>query len=116
MKLMKFSASWCGPCKMLSKVMDGVDLGDVQLMNIDIDENSDLAVQYGIRGVPTMVLLDADDKEIGRLGWGGSTPSIIDFWKRYTQVYPDIQIETCDGHVVDLATWNLEQHYKYFSI
>ena len=64
---MKFSASWCGPCKMLSRVIEDIDLGDVQLMNIDIDENSDLAVQYGIRGVPTMVLLDADDKEVGRL-------------------------------------------------
>ena len=67
MKLMKFSASWCGPCKMLSRVMEDVDLGDVQLMNIDIDENSDLAAQYGIRGVPTMILLDGSDNEIGRL-------------------------------------------------
>lgn len=67
MKLMKFSASWCGPCKMLSRVMEDVDLGDVQLVNVDVDENADLAAQYGIRGVPTMVLLDAADKEVGRL-------------------------------------------------
>jgi hypothetical protein len=61
---------------------------------------------------------DAKDKhkEIGRLGWAGSTPSIKNFWRRYVQVYPNIQIETCDGHVVDLETWDLEQHYKYFSI
>jgi len=29
-------------------------------------------------------------------------------------VYPDIQIKTCDGHVVDMTTWNLETHYEYF--
>lgn len=65
---------------------------------------------------PTCLLSKDKHKEIGRLGWGDSTPSIINFWRRYTQVYPGIQIETCDGHVVDLETWNLEQHYKYFSV
>lgn len=65
---------------------------------------------------PTCNLSKNKHKEIGRLGWGDSTPSIVNFWRRYTQVYPDIQIETCDGHIVDLATWNLEQHYKYFKI
>lgn len=65
---------------------------------------------------PTCELSKNKHKEIGRLGWGGSTPSIKNFWKRYAQVYPDIQIETCDGHVVDLTTWDLEQHYKYFKI
>lgn len=65
---------------------------------------------------PTCLLSKDKHKEIGRLGWGNSTPSIVNFWKRYTQVYPDIQIETCDGHVVDLETWDLTQHYKYFKI
>ena len=65
---------------------------------------------------PTCELSKDKHKEIGRLGWGGSTPSIKNFWKRYTQVYPDIQIETCDGHVVDFSTWDLEQHYMYFKI
>lgn len=63
---------------------------------------------------PTCELSKDKHKEIGRLGWGGSTPSIKNFWKRYAQVYPDIQIETCDGHVVDMTTWNLETHYEYF--
>jgi len=63
---------------------------------------------------PTCFLSKDKHKEIGRLGWAGSTPSIVNFWRRYTQVYPGIQIETCDGHVVDLETWDLEQHYRYF--
>ena len=63
-KLLKFSASWCGPCKMLSKVMEGQDLG-VEVKEVDIDEEYELAQQYQIRGVPTLVLLE-DDKEIKR--------------------------------------------------
>jgi len=65
---------------------------------------------------PTCYLSKDKHKEIGRLGWAGSTPSIKNFWKRYAQVYPEIQIETCDGHIVDIETWDLEQHYKYFKI
>ena len=65
---------------------------------------------------PTCLLSKDKHKELGRLGWGNSTPSIKNFWQRYTQVFPDIQIETCDGHPVDLATWNLETHCTYFKI
>lgn len=65
---------------------------------------------------PTCYLSKDKHKELGRLGWGNSTPSIKNFWLRYTQVYPDLQIETCDGHPVDLATWDLDKHYDYFNI
>jgi hypothetical protein len=65
---------------------------------------------------PTCYFSKDKHKELGRLGWGKSTPSIKEFWLRYTQIYPDIQIETCDGHPIDLNNWNIEQHYKYFKI
>ena len=65
---------------------------------------------------PTCELSKDKHKELGRLGWGNSTPSIKDFWRRYTQVFPTMQIETCDGHPINLSTWDLEQHYKYFKI
>ena len=63
-KLLKFSAGWCGPCKMLSKIMEGQDIG-VQVEEIDIDENSELAAKYGIRGVPTLIVIE-DGVEINR--------------------------------------------------
>ena len=53
----KFSASWCGPCKQLSKVLETAELS-IPLVEIDIDEHPELAQQYGVRGVPTMVLLE----------------------------------------------------------
>jgi thioredoxin 1 len=60
MKLLKFSASWCGPCKMLTKVMESVDF-PYEVVTIDIEDNEELILKYGIKGVPTLVLLD--DKE-----------------------------------------------------
>ena len=57
MKLIKFYAEWCQPCKMLSRIMEDIDLG-VPIENIDIDKNMDIAMQYGVRGVPMLVLVD----------------------------------------------------------
>lgn len=59
MKVLRFTASWCGPCKMLAKTLEDIDT-QVPIEVIDIDENQDLAMQYGIRGVPTLVMLDSD--------------------------------------------------------
>ena len=64
-QVLKFSASWCGPCKSLSAVMKNVDFKDVELKEIDIDENIEEAKKYSIRGVPTMVLLN-DGVEVAR--------------------------------------------------
>ena len=64
-KLIKFSASWCQPCKSLSANMKHVDFGDVAVEEFDIDENMELAKQYNIRGVPTLVLVE-DDVEVKR--------------------------------------------------
>lgn len=66
MKLLKFSASWCGPCKMLSMTIAGIkDEIPYPIEEIDIDNSTDMAQKFNIRGVPTMVLLDGN-KEIKR--------------------------------------------------
>mgnify|MGYP003334147627 FL=1 len=57
MKLLKFYAEWCQPCKALSKVMETVDLG-IPVEEIDIDKRMDIAMQYGVRGVPMLVLVN----------------------------------------------------------
>lgn len=59
MKVLRFTASWCGPCKMLAKTLEDVDT-QIPIEVIDIDENQELAMHYGIRGVPTLVMLDGD--------------------------------------------------------
>lgn len=62
--LVKFSASWCGPCQMLAMNMKDVDFG-LPVVNVDIDDNLQLATQYGIRSVPTLILIE-DGKELKR--------------------------------------------------
>jgi len=66
MKLLKFYADWCGPCKMLSRVMEDVTL-PYPVEEINIDNDQALPVKYGIRGVPTLVLVDDDNNEIRRV-------------------------------------------------
>lgn len=58
-RVLKFSASWCQPCKMLTNTLKDVQT-DVQISEIDIDENEKIVRDYNIRGVPTLVMLDGN--------------------------------------------------------
>ena len=60
-EVLKFSASWCGPCRVLAQT-----LADVEgITNIDIEKDQETARKYGIRSVPTLVFLK-DGKEVHR--------------------------------------------------
>lgn len=79
MKVLKFSASWCGPCKMLSMTIAGIkDEIPYPVEEIDIDENTELAQKYGIRGVPTLVLVN-EDKEVKRKVGALTAPELKQF-------------------------------------
>lgn len=67
MKAIKFYAEWCQPCKMLTKIMEEAsDQITTTIEHVDIDKDMQTAIKYGVRGVPTMVLVDDEGKEIGR--------------------------------------------------
>lgn len=66
MRILKFYADWCGPCKALSATIEKHYTGDVPIENINIDTDSDAAMTYGIRSVPTCILLDDNNTEIRR--------------------------------------------------
>jgi thioredoxin 1 len=56
-KIIRFTASWCQPCKTLAKNLESVDLG-LPIEVVDIDVLSDVAIEYGIRSVPTLVMVE----------------------------------------------------------
>jgi len=80
MRLLKFQASWCHSCKMLSKTMESINHPLIESkQEIDIDEDMEKARQYGIRGVPTLILVDDEGKEVKRQSGYMSESQILKF-------------------------------------
>jgi thioredoxin 1 len=65
MKYLYFSAPWCGPCKMFGPVMERVST-NILVQKIDVDKQSDLAMKYSVRSIPTVILVDDSGKEYAR--------------------------------------------------
>lgn len=77
--LVDFFSSTCGPCKMLSFVLNDVDrtCGDkATILKVDFDKNQDLVEQYGVSGYPTLILL-RDGVELKRVSGLQQKPFII---------------------------------------
>jgi thioredoxin 1 len=80
MKVIKLYAEWCGPCRDLSKVLEGMnELPPIE--NVDIDVDIKAAVRYNIKSVPTMIVLDDDGTEIRRSTGMMSSSEIRNFLK-----------------------------------
>jgi thioredoxin 1 len=67
LEVKKFYAEWCGPCKMLTPIMEQVKgkFSDVSFQDINIDEKFEVAQKYYVRSVPT-VIIEQDGKEVQR--------------------------------------------------
>ena len=59
MKYLYFSAQWCGPCKTLSPIMNNVS-SIVEVEKIDVDLDYERAQKYGVRNIPTVVLVEGE--------------------------------------------------------
>ena len=62
--LVDFYADWCGPCKMLGPVLEKVE-SDIKVIKVDVDAFEDLAREYGVMSIPTIILFN-EGKEIKR--------------------------------------------------
>lgn len=58
--LVDFFATWCGPCKMLSPVLEEIkeDRSELKIVKVDVDESPILAKEYGVMSVPTLLLFE----------------------------------------------------------
>lgn len=64
-KVIKFSASWCGPCRVLESNLKDFDKCEIKRYDVD-EADEDLLVKYGIRNVPTTIIVDENGKELHR--------------------------------------------------
>ncbi len=62
--LVDFSAKWCGPCRMLEPILENI-AKKTNVIQIDVDEAPDLAAEYGVMSIPTLVVIK-DNQEIAK--------------------------------------------------
>ena len=66
MVLIDFYADWCGPCRMMSPIIDEIaeeKANSIKVGNVNVDENQDLAMKYGVMSIPTIVSIKNGEVE-----------------------------------------------------
>jgi thioredoxin 1 len=69
--LVDFWAEWCGPCHAVAPVLDKIAeerSGELKLVKVNIDENQNLAIKYGIQSIPAMVLFKNGEPAAAAIG------------------------------------------------
>lgn len=84
-RLMKFWAEWCAPCRYMEPVVKGIledgSYPDVELVSVNIDEESgsELAGKFSIKSIPTLVLLDDNNQVVNTLIGTASEEQVREF-------------------------------------
>ncbi len=68
-----FWAPWCGPCRMIAPALEEIAVemaGKVKIAKVNVDENQDVAAQYGIRSIPTLMLFKGGKLAATKVGAG----------------------------------------------
>ncbi|TCR90248.1 thioredoxin [Rhizobium sp. BK376] len=76
-----FWAEWCGPCKMIAPSLEEIAVemqGKVKVAKLNIDENPELAAQFGVRSIPTLALFKAG--EVADIKVGAAPKTALSNW------------------------------------
>ena len=79
-EILYFSAPWCAPCKTLGPIMAEV-AQTYDVRKINVDDDTDTPAKYGVRNVPTLILVRNGDEELARMSGIQTKQAIIDFYK-----------------------------------
>ena len=77
-EILYFSAEWCGPCKTLAPRMERLS-NQINYRKIDVDQNQELSSEFGVRNIPTLILIQ-DGEAINRLVGLQSEQDILNFY------------------------------------
>lgn len=75
--LVDFYADWCGPCKMLGKILEEMDL-DIDVLKVNTDEYTEIALSYGVMSIPTLILIK-DGNTAGKMIGVHNKDEILEF-------------------------------------
>ncbi len=84
MKYLYFSAPWCGPCKAFGPIMEEI-AKEISVQKVNVDDENDLAMQYAVRSVPTIVLVNENGKELSRHIGIQQKSMILENYKNFTR-------------------------------
>ena len=69
--LLDFWATWCGPCRMLSPIVDEIaeERADIKVCKVNVDNEGELAAQFGVMSIPTLILLEKGEVKATSIGY-----------------------------------------------
>ncbi len=69
--LLDFWASWCGPCRMLSPIVDQIaeERADIKVGKVNVDEQKELAAQFGVMSIPMLVVMEKGEIKATSVGY-----------------------------------------------
>ena len=79
--IVDFWAEWCGPCKMIAPSLEEISVelaGKVKVAMVNIDENPEIAAQYGVRSIPTLAMFKAG--EVADIKVGAAPKTALTSW------------------------------------